>query len=361
MNMLRLLGLLLFLSTSISSSGQDSALIHNKVVKKDHNKDIKSVFGKVDIGNLKVINSEDLDYSASLVGDGVIFTSTRSHHQQKEEKKRKNWKKKLSTLFYAQLGEDGKLRRPSPLQGEVNDRHHEGSASFTKSGDKMYFNRNAAKKNKKGVVHLKIYSATKMEGMWTDVKELSLNGDNFSSCHPSISADGKRLYFASNRKGGFGGMDIYVSYFKRGQWGEPINLGPLINSSGNEVFPYIAEDGILYFSSDSQGGMGGLDIFRSKKLNDSDRSWKHKQNMGHPFNSKEDDFGFFVNKECSAGLFTSSRSGGKGRDDIYFWQLKEKPIFHAQNEVPEKPTVPALPLDADVIAIEDQHIEIGQY
>lgn len=363
MKLTRMLSLLLFLGASVSLSGQNPALIHNKAKAKDQNKDIESVFGTVDIGNLKAINSEDLDYSASLVGDGVIFTSTRSNQSQQNEKKRKNWKKKLSTLFYARLGEDGKLRRPSPLQGEVNDRHHEGSASFTKSGDKMFFNRSAPKKNRKGVIHLKIYSAIKVEGGWANVTELPFNGDNFSTCHPTISADGQRLYFASNRKGGFGGMDIYVSYFKRGEWGKPINLGPLINSSGNEVFPYIAEDDILYFSSDSQGGHGGLDIFRSKKLNDSDRSWKHKQNLGLPFNSKGDDFGFYVNEEYSAGLFTSSRAGGKGRDDIYFWQLKEKPIFHANHEPADQPAdsdQPIYPFESEAVAVEKQAITAQQ-
>lgn len=364
MSVMRMLAILLLWGTSTSLFGQDAVLVKNKT---DESKNTESVFGIVDVGNLKAINSEDLDYCASLVGDGVIFTSTRQHHQTNAEaKKRKNWKKKLSTLFYAELGADGKLDRPRPLEGDVNDRHHEGSASFTKSGDKMFFNRNAASKNKKGVIHLKIFSATRAEGVWGDVKELPFNGDDFSTCHPAISADGQRLYFASNRKGGFGGMDIYVSHFKRGKWSEPINLGPVINSSGNEVFPFISENDILYFSSDAQGGLGGLDIFRSKKHTaDSERTWRHKQNLGKPFNSDEDDFAFYINDENSAGLFTSSRTGGKGRDDIYFWQLKAKPIFNAGIDLPLEKDMPIspqpLPFDPETITVTNNEITKQQH
>ncbi len=316
---------LLLLSTI--TEGQKASFTSQKVSKE---KDLESVFGVVDIGNLVAINSEDLDYNAVLVEDGVIFTSTRGKTQDKNGKRVKSYKKKLSTLFYSRL-EDGHLNRPQPLEGDVNSNYHESSASFTKDGKRMFFTRNNTKgKNKKGVVHLKIYSAEKVNGEWTNIEELSFNSDNFSTAHPSISPDGRRLYFASNRKGGFGGMDIYVSHFKRGEWQKPINVGPVINTTKNEAFPFISEDDILYFSSDKGGGHGGLDVYRSKKMRaDSERTWRHTQNIGEPFNSDNDDFGFYINKEESAGLFTSGRDGGKGRDDIYFWQLKEKKMFQA--------------------------------
>ena len=296
--------------------------------------DLYSVFGNINIGNLKMINSPDLDYNAVLVGDGVIFTSTRAQQSSKYAAtagggKLNAWKKKLSTLFYSQLS-DGRLADPVPLTGAINDEYHESSASFSYSGNLMFFTRSSAKKDRRGKRQLKIFMAEKMEGEWANIREVPFNSDDFSTCHPAISSDGTRLYFASNRPGGFGGMDIYVSTFRNQAWSAPVNLGPVINSTGNEVFPYISEDEVLYFSSSDQGGFGRLDIFRSKKIYpDSERTWQIKQNLGEPFNSPGDDFGFYINYDNSGGLFTSSRNGGKGRDDIYYWQLVDKPIFRA--------------------------------
>jgi len=299
-----------------------------------HRDEIRSVFGNINMGNLQVINSEEIDYNAVLVNDGVIFTSTRRQQESKHAStagggKLNAWKKKLSTLFYSQLT-DGRLSDPEPLAGEVNDQYHESSATFSHSGNLMFFTRSSANKSRKGKRQLKIFMAKKVEDSWVNIIELPFNSDDFSTCHPAISSDGTRLYFASNRPGGYGGMDIYVSTYRNDKWNEPINLGPIINSTGNEVFPYISENEILYFSSSDQGGMGRLDIFRSKKLmEDSERTWQLKQNLGAPFNSEGDDFGFYINGDNTGGLFTSSRDGGKGRDDIYYWQLTSKPIFRA--------------------------------
>ncbi len=296
--------------------------------------DLYSAFGIINIGNLKVINSSDLDYNAVLVGDGVIFTSTRAQASSRFAAtagggKLNAWKKKLSTLFYSRLS-DGKLAEPVPLTGAINDEYHESSASFSYSGNLMFFTRSSAKKDRRGKRQLKIFMAEKLEDQWSNIQEVPFNGDDFSTCHPAISSDGTRLYFSSNRPGGFGGMDIYVSTYRNESWSAPVNLGPVINSAGNEVFPYISEDEVLYFSSSDQGGLGRLDIFRSKKVYaNSERTWQIKENLGEPFNSPGDDFGFYINADNSGGLFTSSRNGGKGKDDIYYWQLIDKPIFRA--------------------------------
>ncbi len=296
--------------------------------------DLYSAFGIINIGNLRVINSSDLDYNAVLVGDGVIFTSTRAQASSRFAAtagggKLNAWKKKLSTLFYSRLS-DGKLAEPVPLTGAINDEYHESSASFSYSGSLMFFTRSSSKKDRRGKRQLKIFMAEKAEDQWTTIQEVPFNSDDFSTCHPAISSDGTRLYFSSNRPGGFGGMDIYVSTYRNESWSAPVNLGPVINSAGNEVFPYISEDEVLYFSSSDQGGLGRLDIFRSKKIYaDSERTWQIKENLGEPFNSPGDDFGFYINADNSGGLFTSSRDGGKGKDDIYYWQLIDKPIFRA--------------------------------
>ncbi len=323
--------ILAFLFNSILSGQEMSGTLPDIICYPD---DYYSVFGNVNIGNLKIINSPDLDYNAVLVGDGVIFTSTRSQESSKFAAtagggKLNAWKKKLSTLFYAHLS-DGKLDDPVPLTGEINTEYHESSATFSYSGNIMFFTRSSAKKGRRGKRQLKIYMAERSEGEWVNIREVPFNGDDFSTCHPAISPDGTRLYFSSNRPGGFGGMDIYVSTFRNQEWSAPVNLGPVINSTGNEVFPCISKDEVLYFSSSDQGGFGRLDIFRSKKVYaDSERTWQVKQNLGEPFNSSGDDFGFYINADNSGGLFTSSRNGGKGRDDIYYWQLVDKPIFRA--------------------------------
>lgn len=311
---------------------QESTTVSCQV--EEYKDEIRSVFGNINMGNLQVINSEEIDYNAVLVDDGVIFTSTRRQEESQFAAtagggKLNAWKKKLSTLFYSRLTA-GRLSDPQPLSGEVNAQYHESSATFSYSGNLMFFTRSSANKGRRGKRQLKIFMAEKVENNWVNITELPFNSDDFSTCHPTISPDGTRLYFASNRPGGFGGMDIYVSVYRNEKWNEPINLGPVINSAGNEVFPYISLDEVLYFSSSDQGGLGRLDIFRSKRVVDeSQRTWQIKQNLGLPFNSEGDDFGFYINSDNTGGLFTSSREGGKGRDDIYYWQLTSKPIFRA--------------------------------
>jgi len=182
----------------------------------------------------------------------------------------------------------------------------------------MYFSRNnSSGKGDDGLVDLKIYQAILVNGKWKNVEELPINGDDFTSCHPSISSDGTHLYFASNRPEGYGGMDIYVSHNVNGTWQKPVNLGPTVNTSRNEVFPFINKAGQLYFSSNGHKGFGGLDIFYVEKNGD---DWDTRKNLGSPFNTKKDDFGFYANPQMTAGYLTSNRVGGKGGDDIYSWK-----------------------------------------
>ncbi|KAB2867549.1 MAG: OmpA family protein, partial [Bacteroidales bacterium] len=138
--------------------------------------------------------------------------------------------------------------------------------------------------------------------------------------HPAISADGTTLYFASNIAGGFGGLDIWkvTRASSADEWGEAINLGGEINTAGNEMFPYMHSDGVLYFSSDGHPGMGGLDIFKAKKTEG--ETWEI-ENMRYPMNSPADDFGVVFEKEREAGYFSSRRPGGRGSDDIYMFYL----------------------------------------
>ena len=160
--------------------------------------------------------------------------------------------------------------------------------SISANGSIMYFSRNNSKrKAKKKILDLKVYQSILVDGKWEHAMELSaINGDDFASCHPSVSTNGKLLYFASNRPGGFGGMDIYVSENVDGKWQAPKNLGPMVNSSGNEVFPFIDKNGKLFFASNGHKGFGGLDIFYAEKNNTSEGpAWNIRKNMGTPVNT----------------------------------------------------------------------------
>ncbi|MEK7253246.1 MAG: hypothetical protein AAB316_00750, partial [Bacteroidota bacterium] len=168
---------------------------------------------------------------------------------------------------------------------------------------------------------LKIYAADRSGENWSSAKPLDLGDKAANDAHPSLSPDGQKLYFASDREGGLGGMDLYVSTFSSGNWSAPVNLGNQINTPGNEVFPFSYDDGTLYFASDGWGGLGGLDIFFSEKMDEN--QWRTAANLGTPFNSPRDDFGYVLNFTGTEGYFTSARDGGTGKDDIYTFSLPE--------------------------------------
>lgn len=205
------------------------------------------------------------------------------------------------------------------LSGDVNSIRHEGPLVISEDGKTMYFTRNNyinnknGKKDKDNVNHLKIYKASLVDGNWTNIHELPFNNNNYSVGHPALSKDGKMLYFASEAPGGFGGSDLYKVNIENDIFGTPENLGPHINTAGNEVFPFASEDAKLYFSSDGHKGFGMLDIFVIDL-----ESQKNLYNLGEPVNSNLDDFSFSVSsEETSEGFIASNRPGGQGGDDIY--------------------------------------------
>ncbi len=270
------------------------------------------------VQNVASLNSDQLDYSAIPYKNGVVFTSTRKEHKQWW----KNiFKREYSYLFYAEKGADGQFYNTQPIKGNINAVHNEGAATFSADRKLMIFTRNSKKKNESGYYDLKLFTADNHNEKWIHVRELPLNSFNYSTSHPSLSADGKRLYFASDRPGGYGGMDIYVSEWADNRWHEPINLGANVNSKGHELFPFVNELEEVYFSSSDAQGQGRLDIYVSKQQ--ADGQWLAKKNLGLPFNSPFDDFGFSMDTEGNTGYFTSNRIDGFGGDDIYSWALEE--------------------------------------
>lgn len=254
---------------------------------------------------------------------------------------------KYLDLFEADLDEDYNISNPISLKGDINTPFHESTPAFTKDRKTVYFTRNNYLNGKKGQnekreVTLKIYRAEKnKKGYWTNVKELPFNNDSFSTAHPALSPDEKRLYFSSNRNGGYGASDLwYVDITTNGTYGKPKNLGSEINTEARETFPYISDENTLYFASDGHLGLGGLDIFGVSL--DKDGRYNKVTNLKQPINSNSDDFGFIFDEKKQIGFLSSNRDGEKGSasDDIYkvreacVIQILEGVISDAETSLP---------------------------
>jgi outer membrane protein OmpA-like peptidoglycan-associated protein len=204
--------------------------------------------------------------------------------------------------------------------GSINSKYHEGPSAFFKDGQRVIFTRNNFVKGKAtnssdGINKLKLYIANAHKDGWADIAELPFNSNDYSTGHPTLSPKEDYLFFASDMPGGFGGTDIYATKIDNGNWSQPINLGPKINTKGNEIFPYLDENGNLYFSSDGLPGLGGLDIF-FVQINATTVQGS-PNNLGTPINSSKDDFGMLTDGIRKSGYFSSNRKRGGDDDDIY--------------------------------------------
>ena len=272
---------------------------------------------RVIIQNLNGINTPYIEFSPAFYRNGLVFVTSRQRGGYYDPKLNTTY----FELFYAKLNQEGTPFKPRPFSLELNSKYHEGPVSFTADENLMFFSRNNVQegmliKGKNGGGKIQIFQATRGIFDWENIQLLPFNSNDFNSMHPSINAEGNKLYFSSDRPGGFGGMDIYVAEFMNGKWMEPINLGPDINTPKNEVFPFIHPSGILIFSSDGHKGYGGLDLFL---IDISKRKWGQLVNIGGPFNSNKDDFGFIMNPTSTQGFFSSNRDRGIGKDDIYYF------------------------------------------
>ena len=271
------------------------------------------------------INTDQSDFSSAFFGpDKLVFSSTYQASGQRDY----DWTgEPFLDLYIADIGEDGQLENTEQIEGDINTAFHESSAVFTKDLDRVYFTRNNYKNGKKrsdrkNTVRLKLLTATvDDDGNWSDVEELPFNNDNYSVAHPALSLDGKKLYFASDMPGTTGESDLwYVDIYKDGSYGDPINLGQKVNTEGRESCPYIAEDGVLYFTSDALVGFGGFDLFKAELTNSGIA--RAPENMGLPINSAGDDFGFLLQTETNTGYISSNRDGNRGSasDQIYYFK-----------------------------------------
>jgi len=265
------------------------------------------------------MNSESQDFGAAYFKDKIVFTSSRK----KMSFIQKIWAdNKLPYLdMYTADNVRGKLENIKPFEKIFNNKYHDGPASFSEKGDMTAYTRNNYEgKSPDELVKLQIYiSYLNNKEEWSEPKGLHFNNYNYSVKHPSLSADGRTLYFSSDMPGGYGAFDLYMCYREQDStWTDPINLGDKINTSGDEVFPFIHESGMFFFSSDGWLTLGGLDIFYSKLENG---NFLDAKNPGVPLNSSRDDFAFVLDKKMKRGFFSSNRPSGKGSYDIYSIRL----------------------------------------
>ncbi len=274
---------------------------------------------RYNVVNIGDANTPGSEFSPAYYGDSMlIFPSNRG------EKGKDVWQGgAFLNLYTASISNDTAVGSVNELEGKVNSKFHEGPVTFNKDYTVMYFTRNSYVKSKKkgeaDIMRLSVFKATLKNGKWDDVVRLPFNNNDFSCGHPTLSADGKYLYFSSDMPGGYGGLDLYRVTVKQDTFGIPENLGDEVNGAGNEQFPFIHQDGTLYYASDGFVGLGGLDIYYSTPTNG---TYGTPTNMGYPINTHFDDLGLVFNKDKNKGYFSSNRDGGLGDDDIYYFDTQ---------------------------------------
>ncbi len=287
------------------------------------------------------INSKYSDFAPAFYEDKMMFSSSRGDKNIKTRSY--NWNdQSYLNLYVAELTADSNLINPKPTDELFNSRYHEGAATYHKPSKTLYITRNnylrgVKNKDDEGYLNLAIYFAVRINGEFTELIPFPFNSEEYSVGHPSVAEDGSAIYFSSDMPGGHGGTDIYVSEWTDGEWAKPRNLGPKVNTSGDEMFPFIHDSGILYFSSANHVGLGGLDVHSIDLQNEA----AQVQNVGYPINSSYDDFSIILDKRGKEGFFSSNRPDGIGDDDIYKFFI-HKPKFitisgHLIDEETENP------------------------
>ena len=271
-----------------------------------------------------VLNTEEFDMSPTYIDrkyNVIMFTSNRpdatgdalapSGGQTKD-------------IYISERNKLGHWGQPKIIEGPNSD-EDEGTVTVNRKGDEMYFTR-CIVTDEKNALGCDIWFSEEKSRRWTEGEKIEFKPEGMDSLgvgHPALSYDGKVMVFSANLPGGHGGQDIWMSEYDRREkkWGTPVNLGPTVNSSGNELFPYIRSNGELYIASDGHAGLGGLDIFKCESTGDN--TWGKPTNMGSPINSNSHDYGIIFEGKDERGLFTSNRKG-KTKDDIYSFNLPPK-------------------------------------
>ena len=277
----------------------------------------------------KNINTGQSEFGPAFYEGQLVFAS--DFRQNPAEGKKYGWTGHGYLNIMKSSPEDkddfwGNMQAATSFDSKFNLSYHDGPAAFSSDGNSIYFTRSFYGKAKREGLYktnlLKIYYASKTDGKWGDAKPFFLNSKDYSVGHPTLSADGQTLYFVSDMPGGQGGTDIWKCEREGDTWGAPVNLGTTLNTSGNEMFPTMRADGVLFFASDGLPGYGALDIFSTRKENG---SWTTPVNLHPPINGSFDDFAIAFAPGAKNGFFSSNRLVGVGSDDIYAFRMAETP------------------------------------
>lgn len=272
------------------------------------------------VDNMALINTKDPDFCPTYADkkyNRIYFTSMRPGATGGNVDP--GLGELYSDIFETSMDKNGKWSTAVALPEPVNTKDNEGLTALTKKGDMLFFTRCMVEKNKQ--MFNQLWYATKKGTGWGDPVKIDFCQDSLKYASPTISSDGLTLLFSSNMPGGQGENDIWLTAYdkKTKKWGTPVNLGPGINTPGNDVFPFLHDDGTLYFSSTGHLGMGGMDIFRAEKKGEG--QWANVTNMKYPINSAGDDFGIVFEGKKERGYLSSNREGTKGSDDIWSFVL----------------------------------------
>ena len=268
-------------------------------------------------------NSDYTDFGATVYGDGVVFASERWNFSRGTMHKSRETETPLLNLYYVEQGEkEDSWSKPKPMDRRINTTLHEGPAAFSPDGSRMYLNRSnrisLLGKSPEGPV-LGLYVSEMGKKKWEKPELIDFPNKEADYLHPAVSPDGKWLYFAANLPGGEGGYDLYKCAIRENDFGDPVHLGPQVNSPFDELFPHVQE-GRLYFASNGHPGYGGLDLFVARQDGE---QWAGPRNMGQPVNSQWDDFSLSLNEDCTEGFLASNRGEKNLNDDLYQCWLKE--------------------------------------
>ena len=288
--------------------------------KEEKMKDIQNKRKNFKIKNLH-INTNGIEFAPFTTSKGEMYIVAEDENQLYVKREFEWNKTAFLDIYKLDKINDTTFDKKRKIKGKINTKFHDGPITMTSSNlDMMYFTRNnylhKKRLNKEGVLKLRIYYSEKNKrGKWKKIKQLNLGPNDYSYGHPALSKDGTKLFFTSDMPGSIGGTDIWMITKTNNKWGRPINLGPDVNTEGNEMFPYISTNNELFFSSNGHFGMGGLDIFYAPFNNN---AYRHIYNLGEGINSPKDDFSIILNDDYTKCYFSSNRDEGKGDDDIYF-------------------------------------------
>ena len=272
------------------------------------------------VKNVKTFNSSRADYAPMFLDkDQLYFTST--NEKVTGQNKSQITGMKNGDIYFTRKNERGQWLKPEAVEGELNSESDEGIISFSPDGQIMYLTKASTSETSNSTVE--IFTSRRSDASWSAPEKFVIVNDSVTATgHPAVSANGKYLYFTSDMPGGYGGLDIWRIDIQD-KVGTLINMGPQINTPGDEMFPYSRTDSLFYFSSNGHPGFGGLDLFRAK-MNSTGDYWS-VENMGIPVNSSGDDFGITFG-EGESGFFSSNRGDARGFDHIYSFELPDLKI-----------------------------------